>query len=409
MKKIFLIIFFILFNASEVYAISLDEAISIALKNNPSLIQNQKNIDSAVEQLKIAKGNKGFSISVSSSADVDKTEGVDLSESANARLTASLPIYSGNKLESNIDAANLYVKICELDFAQSADDLTYQVAIAYVDALEYRATHSVDIETRNNLSSHEQLISDLYSAGAKAKIDLLRAQVETSNSHQDVIKSQTSYEIALNELANLLSIDSIDSVDEIEPQSKNFSDVNDLSIQNRFDIQSDLFKIERGKLQLKSAKSGWLPSINASASTGLNAQSDKWDPTSNATAGVSASWNIFDSHITRAEVDNAKINIEQLELALKSDSDSARKDLISAYKNLQSAIVRLSTTQAAVDLAIEERFIATEKYRAGEGILLDILDAEVALSTAKKNHVSAKYDVIRYQFALNHALGNTLR
>ena len=93
---------------------------------------------------------------------------------------------------------------------------------------------------------------------------------------------------------------------------------------------------------------------------------------------------------------------------MQSDIENVHKDVISAYKNLQSALVRLETTKRAVELAEEERFIATERYRAGEGILLDILDAEVALSTARKNHISARYDVIRYRFALAHAMGKTL-
>jgi len=76
---------------------------------------------------------------------------------------------------------------------------------------------------------------------------------------------------------------------------------------------------------------------------------------------------------------------------------------------LRIALLRLTTTQKTVELAEEERFIATERYNVGEGILLDVLDAEVALSTAKKNNVSARYDVMRYSFDLAHAIGDTLR
>ena len=97
-----------------------------------------------------------------------------------------------------------------------------------------------------------------------------------------------------------------------------------------------------------------------------------------------------------------------MRLALKNDIDSAHKDVVTAYKNLRIAVMRLRTTQKAVELAEEERYIATEKYNAGEGILLDILDAETALSTARKNLVSATYDVARYRLDLAHAVGNTL-
>lgn len=406
-------------------ALTLEEAIVIALEQNPSLKQTRSSIDSAAESLNIAKGRRGFTLSLSGSADASKNEGVDLSESASTRVGASVPIYSGGQLEANIKAADLYLEVSKLNYAQAADDLVYKVAVAYVDALEANATHSVDLETRDNLASHEQLISDLFNAGSKAKIDLLRAQVETSNAQQDAVKSQASYEVALTNLATLLSFPQISNITLTDIADANFpanpfvdDDTANAALldlenyistaeQHRANLQADYLQVERGEQLLKSAKAAWLPSLSASASTGLNAQSDSWKPTSNATAGLTASWNIFDSHVTRAEVETAKIEIQRLQLALQDDIDSVHSEVVTAYKNLSSALSRLNTTQSAVNLAVEERYIATERYRAGEGILLDILDAEVALSTAKKNHVSAKYDVLRYRFALNHALGNT--
>ena len=100
--------------------------------------------------------------------------------------------------------------------------------------------------------------------------------------------------------------------------------------------------------------------------------------------------------------------MEQLNLKMQDEINSIHEEVITAYKNLKIALTRLKTTKKAVDLAEEERFIAIERYRAGEGILLDVLDSEVSLSTAKKNHVSATYDVARYKFDLTHAVGDTM-
>ena len=101
------------------------------------------------------------------------------------------------------------------------------------------------------------------------------------------------------------------------------------------------------------------------------------------------------------------MELERLRLAMQNDINSVHEDVITAHKNLKIALMRLRSTSRAVELAEEERYIATEKYKAGEGILLDILDAEVSLTTAKKNHVSAVHDVIRYRFDLAHATGDT--
>ena len=179
--------------------------------------------------------------------------------------------------------------------------------------------------------------------------------------------------------------------------------------QSRNDLKSDALRIEQGELNVTSAKSGWLPNVNAMVGTDLNAVSRRWHVTPDASAGISASWNIFDSGITRAQVESAKVEVNRLKLAMNADLDSVHSDVVAAHKNLRIALLRLTTTQRAVELAEEERFIATERYNVGEGILLDILDAENALVTAKKNNVSAHYDVIRYSIDLAHAAGNTLK
>ena len=355
-------------------------------------------------------------MSASSSVNASKTEGTNHSERVSTGLSASLPLYSGKRLETAIKYAELGIEVSKLDFLQAQDDLTYQVVTAYVNALENLATAKVDLETEKNLAEHEKMIAAQYNAGAKAKIDLLRAQVETSNALQNAARSHASYEVALTNLAALMSTDSIASltVEDFDTHLELGDVENYLTAaeENRSDLKSDALRIEQGELNVISAKSGWLPSVNANVGTDFNASNSSpkhWHITPDTSAGISASWNIFDSGVTRAEVDSAKIEVERLKLAMDADLDSVHESVVTAHKNLRIALLRLTTTQRAVELAEEERYIATERYNAGEGILLDILDAEVALSTAKKNNVSARYDVARYSFDLAHAVGDTMK
>lgn len=394
----------------------IQDAVQTALTNNPDLQRTEQSIRVAEESLKAARGQKGISIDASGSLNASKTEGSIESERANAGLSASLPLYSGKRLESAIKSAELGIEISKLDFSQAQDDLIYRVVTAYVNALENLATSRVDLESEKNLSEHEKMIAAQFDAGAKAKIDLLRAQVETSNALQTAARSQAAYEVSLTNLAALMSTDSIAALTveefetalELEDVEKFLAEADE----NRRDLKSDALRIEQGELAVTSAKSGWLPSVNASVGTDLNASSNssrRWHPTPDASAGLYASWSIFDSGVTRAQVESAKVEVERLKLARESDLDGVHEEVVTAHKNLKIALLRLTTTQRAVELAQEERYIATERYNAGEGILLDILDAELALSTAKKNNVSARYDVIRYSFDLAHATGNTMK
>lgn len=389
------------------------QAVQTALINNPNLQRTEQSIRVAEESLKSARGRKGVSISASGRANISKVEGVEEYESLSTGLSASLPLYTGKRLEMAIKSAELDIDISKLEFSQAQDDLIYQVVTAYVNALENLATSRVNLETEKNLAEHERMIAAQYDAGAKAKIDLLRAQVETSNALQDAARSHATYEVALTNLATLMSTNSIANltVEDFETHL-NLEDVEKYlseADENRLDLKADALRIEQGEIKVTSAKSGWLPEVSASVSTDLSGQSRIWHFTPDASAGVSASWSIFDSGVTRAAVESAKVEVERLKLALDADLDDVHEDVVMAHKNLRIALLRMTTTQRAVELAEEERFIATERYNVGEGILLDVLDAEVALSTAKKNNVSARYDVMRYSFDLAHAVGDTLK
>ena len=391
----------------------MQEAVQTALTNNPDLQRTEQSIRIAEESLKSARGQKSFSISASGGLNAGKVEFQEHTEHASTGLSLSLPLYTGKRLETAIKSAELGINVAKFDFSQARDNLIYQVVTAYVTALENLATSKVDLETEKNLAEHEKMIAAQYDAGAKAKIDLLRAQVATSNALQDAARSHAAYEVALTNLAAIMSTDSINtlSVEEFETTLE-LGEVEQyltMAEENRHDLKSDALRIEQGELSVDSAKSGWYPNVSANVGTNLNASAHEWHWTPDASVGVSASWNIFDGGVTRAQVDSAKVEVERLKLAFDSDLDSVHEAVVTAHKNLRIALLRLTTTQRAVELAEEERYIATERYNAGEGIILDILDAELALSTAKKNNVSARYDVLRYSFDLAHATGNTLK
>ena len=412
MKK-FLATMLLLALPATASAMTLDEAANTALENNPGLQHTKQSIDIAEKSLQIARGNRGISVNASGGANASKVEGTPDSKGVNARVTGSVPLYSGNRLESQVKYAELGIDISKLDYSQAQEDLIYQVAKAYIDALENYENTQVYKQTEENMADHEKNISALFQAGSKAKIDLLRAQVETANAKQDTSKSQAAYEVSLTNLATLMAVGSISNLT-VEHVATSL-DLGDLDFyigqanENRADLKAAALRVDQGELDLEVARSGRRPNVSAEVGAGVDADaSDDWSRRAQASAGLSASWNIFDSGIVKAEIKKAETQLKQLNLQMQNEINAVNEEVITAYKNLKIALTRLQTTKKAVELAEEERFIAIERYRAGEGILLDVLDAEVSLSTAKKNHVSATYDVARYKFDLSHAIGDTM-
>ena len=391
--------------------LSLQEAINLALAQNTSLKVTQKGEDTAKYALEQAKGNNGVSVGLSDSLTTNKTKDTDRQDSNSVSLSGKLPIYSGGKNQANIKKAKIGVESASLTTQRAQEDLKLNVIKAYYDALESKKTVGVRQETVDKYQEHYTNVSQLYAAGSKAKIDVIRSQVELSDARQNLIKAENSYEVDLAELRNYLNIDRSEPLN----LTTDFSylafeqDMNaclDYAYANRKDLQVDKNKLAQQEQAIKAAKAGYLPTLNLSV--GLS-ESQRFNPSSqnshSASATLGLDWNIFDSGVTRAQVKSAETDRDIAKLTYQKDKENIDLAVREAYYNMREAEKRFNSTQDAVHQAEEDAFIAREKYRAGEGLMLDIIDAQEALSKAKLNHISAQYDYARYKATVENAMG----
>ena len=394
--------------------LSLDEAIEMALAQNTALKVTKKGEDTAEAKVRQAKGSNGVSASLSDNLTTRKVEGASGTNTNNLSLSGSLPIYTGGKNQASIKSSEIGVDTARLATERGQENLKFSVIKAYYDALEAKKTIEVDQESVDNYQAHLTNVQQLYSAGSKAKIDVLRSSVELSNARQTLIKAQNSYEVKLANLRNYLNMDR----DEPLTLTTDFffecfdtpmSEAIAYAYGNRKDLQADAYVVEQRELDIKAAKAGFLPTVSLSVGAGQeNAFGSSSSSSNNVSAGLGVSWNIFDSGVTKAKVDEAKIARDVARLNLQKDQETADLTLRTAYYNMREAERRLDSTGDAVGQAEEDYYIAKEKYRAGEGLMLDIIDAQLALSTAQLNHISAQYDYARYKAEVENAMGISL-
>lgn len=395
-------------------ALSLDEAIEMALAQNTGLKVTKKGEETAEAQLRQARGNNGVSVSAGDNLSTGKRSGGERSDSNSLSLSGSLPIYSGGKNQANIKSREIGVDTAKLATEREQEDLKLSVIKAYYNALEAKKNIDVNQESVDNYQAHLTNVQQLYSAGSKAKIDVLRSSVELSNAQQDLIRSQNAYEVRLATLRNYINMDREEPLTlttdfAYEKFSPELSEAVAYAYSNRKDLLSDEYVVEQKELAIKAAKAGFLPTVNLSLGLG---QSNDFHPGSdsshNWSAGVGVNWNIFDSGVTKAQVDEAEIARDVAKLNLEKDKETVDLTLRTAYYNMREAEKRFNSTSDAVNQAEEDYYIATEKYRAGEGLMLDIIDSQLALSTAKFNYISAQYDYARYKAEVENAMGVSL-
>ena len=240
---------------------------------------------------------------------------------------------------------------------------------------------------------------------------MLRSSVALSNARQTLIKAQNAYEIGAANLRNILNMhrdEMINLTDDVvyQPFADTLEHCIDCAAQNRKDIKVSAYTLEQKELAIKMAAAGYKPTVDLSLGTSLSDQLQPLSSHSHAfTAGVNVSWNIFDSGVTRATVDTARAERDIASLTLDKDREDVDFNVRQSYYNLREAEKRIQSSEDAVNQAKEDYMIAREKYRAGEGVMLDIVDAQLALSTAELNDISAQYDYARYKASLENAMG----
>ena len=399
---------------ADAMSLTLAEAIQTALAANTGLRVTRAGEQSADAALKQARGRNSIAAEASDTLRTSKTRDEDAQASNTLGLSARLPLYSGGANEANIAASELAARAARLTTERAREDLKYEVTAAYWDAVEAGKKIEVQRDTVNKYDAHLKNVTALYEAGAQAKIDVLRSSVELSNARQELTRAENTYAVSLAALRNLLNISRTEPLtltSEVAYQPFETSVENCISYANRsrLDLAEERMKVQQKELAVESARAGKKPTVSLTLGTGLTSQfRPRHDTNADVSASVGVSWNIFDSGVTRAAIEAAEAERDIALLTLKKTEETIDLNLRKAYLNMREAEQRFTSTGDAVRQAREDYHIANERYRAGEGILLDIIDAQTALSAAETNAISARYDYARCRAQVENIMGTEL-
>ncbi|MGM9540002.1 TolC family protein [Anaerovibrio sp.] len=388
----------------------LETAVQLALKNNPDVLITQLGEETAKASLRQARGQNSFSWKASSSFSRSESNSKDWENGNSNKISVSLPLYSGGANQNSIKSGELGVDIARLKTERKWETTRLAVIQAYYDTLEAQKKIAVYQDTVDKYQQHLTNVEQLYGAGSKAKIDVLRSQVELSNARQELIKGKNSYDNNLSTLRSLIYVDSSEPLELTDDFSYTAFDGDvgeclSYALDNRKEILMDNYQLQQKELAVRTAKAGYGPTVDLSVGAGWSKQVLPDGDNHEYTASLGVSWNIFDSGITAGKVDAAKAELAIAQATLAKDRNDIDLAVRKDYNSMREAEERFNSTQTAVKQAEEDFFIAQEKYKAGEGIMLDIIDAQEALSTARHNYISAQYDYARYKAALESDMG----
>lgn len=375
--------------------LSLEESIALALKNNPSLKVAQQEKDKAAWGVQEARSGQLPSLSLNHAASRNHSEAGE-ADNFNTSLRLSWPLYTGGRTEALIDQAGSGARAAEAGVVKARQQLRLDATTAYYNVLQAGNMVKVNEMAVANLEEHLQKVQAQFDAGAVAKTDLLRSEVELANARQNLIKAQNGHAVALASFNNIIGVPHGDKTvlkDELgyAPGDATLEDSVAAALRQRPELTQSKENIAAAKAAEKVAASGRLPTVSLSGSQNwagneFPGQNNTWS------VGVSANWSLFDSGLTKARVEGAKTAAEKAVLQDEQTRQGIELEVRQAYLGMAEAEKRIETAKVAVDKAVEDRKIAGTKYDAGVGTNLDVIDAQLALTQADTNYTQALYD-----------------
>ena len=400
-------------SAIDVVDVNLDEAIQRALANNRTIKRTIASRESAYWAYRQARRQTGPTLSWSTQA-----EAVGGSQNANydKRLfgnTASvtMPLYAGNRYKEGRVSARYGLNTADLTLENTLQTVRLTATNYYFNILRARNEIEVYEENVRTLNEYLNNVNAQFRAGTVAKADVLATEVRLANAQQTLITAQNEYDIAVATLCNFLLLPADTLLRPMEQLTYQRYDLNlanciAFALENRPDVAAADFAIKQAESSVRSAKSGYLPSVNAVASKGINGKSPFSDSYNDGwTAGISATWNIFDNGVTAAQVNSAEAALNQYVENAAELRESVQLEVQSAYLTLHAAERNIATTRLAIASAEEDYKIAVVRYQAGVGTNLDVMDANDKLTQAKNNYYNALYTYNTSKASLDKAMG----
>ncbi|SHI22474.1 TolC family protein [Leeuwenhoekiella palythoae] len=412
---------------------SLQDCIDYAALNNLTVLDAQLDASSAAVNYKQSKQQRLPDLTGSASESYSRGYSIDPITSnyvnqdifsTSTSLNTSITLFQGSQLNNQIDQNALLLDQSALFIEEAKNNITLSLTEAYLQALYYKEAIAVAQNTLTGSQQESKIAKSRYDAGAIAKKDYSDALSQEASNNYELIQAQNSYEAQLLLLRQLLELEPETNFDIVDPDIDyngstlllNKVDVYHNALNTLPEIAASKLDIDISEKDLEIAKGAYLPTLSLTGSLGSGYTSiqdmsftDQFDINFNQRLGLSLSVPIFNRGQTKANVQNAKINIEKANIALRTQEKELYNKVETAWRNARSSQEQLIAAEAARNAAKDSYELAQKQYEVGAINTTDLVLTQNTYSNAEQNYIQAKYLGILYAQLLQFYQGNEIK
>jgi len=173
------------------------------------------------------------------------------------------------------------------------------------------------------------------------------------------------------------------------------------------DLSAAASQVDASKHAVRSARSTNWPALNLFANAGqteteINAFSIDgafW------TYGIAARWTLFDGLLTKSRIRRAQSGLSLDRRQLETTERDVLFLVSQAWYDLEVARRAIEVGEVSVQSSEEDLRLASERFRIGEGTILDVIDAQVNLTRSRSDLVNSHAAARIVAARLRNAIG----
>ena len=348
---------------------------------------------------------------------VDMSKGIEVGRDNNWSLgfNASMPLVNAS-LWKSLSISALDVELSVEQARSSKISMVNQVKKSFYSVLLANDSYRVFKESYDNAMENYLDIKKKYEQGTVAEYDLIRADVTVKNSEPNMLQALNSLTLAKWQLKALLGMDLETEIDcegtLVDFETELFADFlsTDTTLAENTDLKQIDLQAEQLKKTLMMQKFDYLPTLSltglyqwTSMNNDFKFKDYQWNPYS--MIGVSLSIPIFSGGSKYHKIKQTQVSMQQMDLQREDTKRNLQLAIKQYMDNMNTCIKKFDAAQKGVEQANRGYLIAQKRYDTGAGTLLEMNDAELALTQSKLNFNQSIYDYMVAKSDLEKVLG----
>lgn len=392
------------------FAVGADELdlsgwVSLAVGNSPELARADASVMSASSGVSASRSSLLPSLTLSASAghswysspfagDVDE-------ETYGGSVTLSQEILaSGGASWMELSASRLDLDAARMDREAALLDLQLSVARAFYGVVE--AMGLVESARASLARSGSQLdrVRALYDLGAATRLELVQSQVSESRDRLAVAQREQALNAAYTELYRVAGVSGVprgellvDTSAVLRPLRAAEAEAIPVAVDGNPSLAAARLSADGAATAHSARRRAYLPSLSASASwswsdtrfePGDIPDEDSWNVRLNLT------WQIFDGWLRESRIQAARAAELSAQAQARSAENSLTGSASNARETLLNSIASYELALMSLDYARKQLELSQMSYDLGSLGLIDLLDAQAALTEAEAAAISAR-------------------